>query len=173
MNPASSHRIWPTLWLGETFFEATDGTWKSVRHTQRRRALMTPKRVSSLKLPSGVECTGLRRTVVHPVDCVRPGNPLNTMSGASNSVEVEASDFETASDATDPDMPTLEPLVVPAAKSARAVLADLSDQPQGKHRVAPRRHARLASEDQPTIFAHEEQGHKRRTQQRCESTPHG
>ena len=87
-------------------------------------------------------------------------------------MEVEASDFEATSDATDSDMPPLEPLVVPAAKSARAVLADLSDQTQGKRRVASRRNARETSEDQPTIFTHEEQGHKRRTQPWCESTPH-
>ena len=68
MNVASSHQIWPTLWLGETHFEATDGSWKSVRHTAKRRALMTPKRVAGLKLPSGVEWTGKRRTVIHPVN---------------------------------------------------------------------------------------------------------
>ena len=71
-NQASSHQIWPTLWTGETQFEATDGSWKSVRHTAKRRALMTPKRVAGLKLPSGVEWTGKRRTVIHPVGCTEP-----------------------------------------------------------------------------------------------------
>ena len=114
MKPASSHQIWPTLWMGETHFEATDGSWKSVRHTAKRRALMTPKRVAGLKLPSGVEWTGKRRTVIHPIGCTDPGSR--------------------------------------------------SDQ------AAPELNTRNKSEDQPTTFKDEGQGHKRRTQQRCEST---
>ena len=133
---------------------------------------MIPIRVSNLKLPSGVEWTGLRRTVIHPVGCARPRNPTTPMSRASNVVAVETSDTDTESEAMDPDMPTLEPLVVPAARSARAALAELNAQPQGKRRFASKRNARTTSEDQPTIFKHEEQGHKRRTQQWCESTPH-
>ena len=131
---------------------------------------MTPKRVSILKLPSGVEWTGRRRTVIRPVTRAHPGEPMNSMSGASNSAEVEASDFEAESDGTDSNMPALEPFVVPVAQSARAVLAKLYDQPQGKHRVTTPLQARPTSKDQPFIFTHEEQGHKRRTHTRCEST---
>ena len=84
MKPASSHQIWPTLWMGETHFEATDGSWKSVRHTAKRRALMTPKRVAGLKLPSGVEWTGKRRTVMHPSGCTNPGSRSDQASPALN-----------------------------------------------------------------------------------------
>ena len=109
---------------------------------------MTPKRVSSLKLPSGVEWTGLRRTVIHPVTDAHPGKPRDALSRAS---KAEASDLEVESNGTDSDMPELEPLVVPDAQSARAVLAELQARPK--------------PEDQPAIFMQEEQGHKRRTQQ--------
>ena len=91
MDPASSHQIWPALWVGETHFEATDGSWKSVRHTTKRRALMTPKRVSGLKLPSGVEWTGKRRTVIHPVNCTHTSDhsdrvtpPLNARNASED-----------------------------------------------------------------------------------------
>ncbi len=65
--------------------------------------------------------------------------------------EVEAADLEVESDGTDSDMPALEPLLVPDAHSARAVLAELQARPK--------------SEDQPAVFKQGEQGHKRRTQQ--------
>ena len=132
---------------------------------------MTPKRVSSLKLPLGVEWTGLRRTVIHPVTSAHPGKPMDALSRADEPKEVEASDLDVESDGTDSDMPALETLVVPAAQSARAVLAELTHKPQGKHRVPTQLQARLTSEDQPIVFTQEEQGHKRRTQQQCESTP--
>ena len=117
---------------------------------------MTPKRVSSLKLPSGVEWTGLRRTVIHPVTDAHSGKPRDALSRASNHRDAEASDLAIESDGTDSDMPVLEPLVVPDAQSARAVLAELQARPK--------------SEDQPAVFMQGEQGHKRRTQQQCEST---
>ena len=150
---ASSHQVWPTRWTGETQFEATDGSWQRVRHIDQRRALMTPKRVRSLELPSGVEWTGKRRTVIHPVDCEEPKGftrPVNNIMNACT---------DTESDASDPEMPALVPLTSPEAHSARAVLAKLNSK------------ARTEPEDQPTIFNDEEQGHKRRVQSRRESTP--
>ena len=161
MNSASSHQIWPTLWLGETHFEATDGSWQSVRHTAKRRALMTPKRVAGLKLPSGVEWTGKRRTVIHPSGCTNPGSHSDQTSPELNACTAT----EYASDASDPDMPALTPLVIPAAQSARAALDRLNANHKGRCRST-----RIKSEDQPTIFKDEGQGHKRRTQQWCEST---
>ena len=90
-HQASSHQVWPTLWMGETLFEATDGSWKSVRHTSKRRALMTPKRVSDLKLPSGVEWTGKRRTLIHPGNCAHTSghsdqvtHPLNARNASED-----------------------------------------------------------------------------------------
>ena len=167
MKPASSHQIWPTLWMGETHFEATDGSWKSVRHTAKRRALMTPKRVAGLKLPAGVEWTGRRRTVIQPVDRATPELTACT-------------DTDNASDASDPAMPALTPLVIPTAQSARATLDRLNANQRGRCGATPRGksrtdivtqpHARNTSEDQPTIFKDEGKGHKRRTQQWCEST---
>ena len=167
MNEASSHQVWPTLWLGSTQFEATDGSWKSVRHTAPRRALMTPKRVTSLKLPSGVEWTGRRRTVIQQTDRTTP-----TLNACTNS--------DDASDASDPNMPELTPLVVPIAQSAQAALERLNANHRGKVRATPREqsrtgtvtypHARSKAGDQPTVFKDKGQGHKRRTQQWCEST---
>ena len=177
MNQASSHQVWPTLWMGETHFEATDGSWKSVRHTAKRRALMTPKRVAGLKLPSGVEWTGKRRTVIHPSGCTNLGNRSDQASPALNACTAT----DPASDASDPDMPALTPLVIPAAQSAHAALDRLNANHRGRCRTTPKGksrtdtvtypHARNTSEDQPTIFRDEGQGHKRRTQQWCESTP--
>ena len=176
MKAASSHQIWPTLWMGETHFEATDGSWKSVRHTAKRRALMTPKRVAGLKLPSGVEWTGKRRTVIHPIGCTDPGGPSDQATPSLNA----CTDSDDASDASDPTMPALTPLVVPTAQSARAALERLNANYRGRCRTTPKGksrtdtvtypHARNTSEDQPTIFKDEGQGHKRRTQQWCEST---
>ena len=176
MNRASSHQVWPTLWLGETQFEATDGSWKSVRHTAQRRALMTPKRVAGLKLPSGVEWTGKRRTVIHPIDCTDPGSHSDQAAPALTA----CTDTGAASDASDPAMLALTPLVIPTAQSARAALDRLNANQRGRCRATPRGksrtgtvtypNARNASEDQPTIFKDEGQGHKRRTQQWCEST---
>ena len=176
MNQASSHQVWPTLWMGETHFEATDGSWKSVRHTAKRRALMTPKRVAGLKLPSGVEWTGKRRTVIHPIDCTDPGSHSDQAVPELNA----CTDSDAASNASDPAMPTLIPLVVPTAQSARASLDRLNANhrgicrttPKGKSRtyIVTQPHARSTAEDQPTIFKDEGKGHKRRTQQWCEST---
>ena len=161
MSSASSHQIWPTLWLGETHFEATDGSWKSVRHPHKRRALMTPKRVAGLKLPSGVEWTGRRRTVIHPSGCTNPGSRSDQTSPALHACTVT----DSASDASDPDMPALTPLVIPAAQAARAALDRLNANHKGRCK-----RTRVISEDQPTIFNDEGQGHKRRPQQWCEST---
>ena len=133
----------------------------------KRRATMRAFR----QLPSGVEWTGLRRTMIYPTTRAHPNKPRNALSRADKLKVVEASDLEVESDGTDSDMPALEPLVVPAAQSARAVLAEINHKPQGKHRVPTPLQARPTSEDQPTVFTQEEQGHKRRTQRQCESTP--
>ena len=114
LSSTAPHRVWPTPWTGTSSFEATDGSWQSVRHEQKRHALMTPTRVSRLKLPPGVQWTGRRRTVIHPIAVAQA-------SGAK-----------------------------PSATSPQ----DTRD-PSG---------------NQPTVFTHEGQGHKRRTQQQCEST---
>ena len=167
MLQASSHQVWPTRWTGETQFEATDGSWKSVRHSDQRRALMTPKRVRSLKLPSGVEWTGKRRTVINPVDCAEPKGSSRPTTDALKA----CTDAEPDSDASDPEMPELIPLVSPEAHSARAVLAKLNANAKEPHRAASNSKARTAPEDQPTVFGDEEQGHKRRVQSRRESTP--
>ena len=121
---------------------------------------MTPKRVAGLTLPSGVEWTGKRRTVIHPVDCTTPGSRSDTPPEQKDCMATDS-----ASDASDPDMPALTPLVIPAAQSARAALDRLHANHKGKCK-----RARIESEDQPTIFKDEGQGHKRRTQQRYEST---
>ena len=155
MSKASAHQAWPMRWTGETQFEATDGSWKSVQHSDQRRALMTPKRVRSLQLPSGVEWTGKRRTVIHPVNCADSTNQLRPAIhklSACPSIDAE-------SDASDPEMPALVPCESPEAHSARAVLAELTFK------------ARTKPEDQPTVLDDEEQGHKRRVQSRRESTP--
>ena len=167
MNKASSHQVWPTRWTGETQFEATDGSWTSVRHSDQRRALMTPKRVRSLKLPSGVEWTGKRRTVIHPVGCADPTGSSRPNTNVLNA----CTDTDTGSDASDPEVPELVPLVSPEAHSARAVLAKLNANTKGPHRAASNSKARTVPEDQPTVFNDEEQGHKRRVQSRRESTP--
>ena len=61
------HQLWPEPWTGETLFQATDGIWRSVRHKNARRALMTPMQVAKIKLPLGVKWTGSRCTVINPV----------------------------------------------------------------------------------------------------------
>ena len=91
MSKASSHQIWLVLGMGETHFEATDGSWKSFRHTSRRLALMTPERVSDLKLLSGVESTGKRRTLIHLGNCTHTSGhsdqatpPLNARNASED-----------------------------------------------------------------------------------------
>ena len=128
---------------------------------------MTPKRVGSLKLPSGVEWTGKRRTVIHPVGCTEPRGSLRPAIDVLN----VCIDTDTESDASDPEMPALVPLESPEAHSARAVLAKLNANTKGPHREASNSKARTVPEDQPTVFDDEEQGHKRRVQSRRESTP--
>ena len=61
------HQLWPEPWTGESLFEATDGIWRSVRHTNARRAFTTPTSIAKLKLPLGVKWTGSRCTVINPV----------------------------------------------------------------------------------------------------------
>ena len=127
---------------------------------------MTPKRVRSLKLPSGVEWTGKRRTVIHPVDCT---NPSSLSSSAAHTLNA-CTDTDTESDATDPEMPELTTMVMPAAHSAHAALARLNAKLKPSCKSASNSNARKVPEDQPTIFNDQGQGHKRRVQLRREST---
>ena len=77
---------------------------------------------------------------------------------------------DVASNATDPEMPALTPLIMPDAQSARAALARLNAKLKPSCVSASNSKARNVSEDQPTIFNDGGQGHKRRVQQRREST---
>ena len=166
MLQASTHQVWPRRWIGETHVEATDGSWKSDRHADQRRALLTPKRVRSLKLPSGAELAGKRRTVIHPADCTKSGSLSKSVTPTLNA----CTDTDTEFDATDPEMPELTTMVMPDAQSARAALARLHAKLNPSCKSALNSNGRSVSEDQPTIFNDGGQGHKRRVQQRREST---
>ena len=52
-----STAFWTEPWTGETLFEATDGTWRSVQHKNDRRAFMTPMKVAQLKVNLRIKWT--------------------------------------------------------------------------------------------------------------------
>ena len=60
-------RMWPQKWIGGSKVQSSNGEWHEVVHRRPRRAFMTLVQMKVLELPLGVEWTGKRVTVVHPV----------------------------------------------------------------------------------------------------------
>ena len=78
---AQPRRALPYEWVGRTEFEVSDGSWRSVEHSEWRRAMVVPTRLlecPSLALPVGLEWTGWRLTHVHKTRGVRKSAGNNT-----------------------------------------------------------------------------------------------
>ena len=78
---SSPSRALPYEWVGRTEFEVSDGSWRSVEHSEWRRTLVVPARLTgsrSLVLPAGLEWTGWRLTHFHKTRGVRKSAGNNT-----------------------------------------------------------------------------------------------